>query len=402
MRTVSRHEIRLLVLAVAVLVPVGFLGIRAALTPETTDFRCFWTGAAFVLNGQDPYDVAEWTRATSGVTADVFGQVRQSNCPGRYGYPLTTAIAMLPFGALPLALAAAIWEFVLFAGAVAGAALLAHAARLSRSLGVALVVLVFASQPFEQTLISGQFGGLSLLALGLLAAPKLGPIHSGGAVLLAALKPHAIPLVPLVRARGERARTIAIAALPVTLVVLASLAVQPTWPVSWIGELGGQRREMFAASVSLWTLATAAGTPMLAPALVAMGLVPMAVAARRARELHVLDVIAVVALGWLLVVPYGLTSDQLAPLSAAWVAILRRAVTPTVSLPLVIALLAVAGLLPWALYAVRYDVLPYRGLDLIGALVPLVTAAVLACALARSPHVVTRMERSANPAVTSP
>ena len=401
MRTVSRYELRLLVLAVAVLAPVGFLGIRAAVTPETTDFRCFWTGAAFVLSGRDPYDVGEWTRATSGVAADVFGQVRESNCPGRYGYPLTTAVAMLPLGALPLALAAAIWEFVLFAAAVAGAALLAHAAGLSRSLGVALVVLVFASQPFEQTVISAQFGGLSLLALGILAAPKLGPIRPAIAVLLAALKPHAIPLVPLVRARGEHAGAIARAAVPVTLVVLASLAVQPTWPMSWIGELGGQRREMFAASVSLWTFASAAGTPMLAPVLMVMGLVPMAVAARRA-QLHVLDAIAIVALGWLLVVPYGLTSDQLAPLSAAWVAILRRAVTPTVSPPLLIALLAVAGLLPWALYAVRYDVLPYRGLDLIGALVPLVTAAVLAWAVARSPDLVTRTERSANPAVTSP
>jgi hypothetical protein len=402
MPAMSAQERRLLVLSAAILLPLGILGVRAALTPETTDFRCFWTGAAFVLGGRDPYDVAEWTRATSGVALDVFGRIRESNCPGRYAYPLTTAIAMLPFGLLPLGIAAAIWELLILIAAVAGAALLAQAAALSRSLGLALVVMVLVSQPFEQTVMSAQFGGLSLLAIGLLATPKLGSIRSGVGVLLAAMKPHVIPLVPLVRARGERAGVIATAAVPITLVLLVSLAVQPTWLLSWIAELGGQRREMFAASVSLWTLAAVAGLPMLAAPLVALGVVPMTVAALRARDLHIIDAIAVVALAWLILVPYGLTSDQVAPLAVAWVAILRRAITPTTSEPLVVALFAVASVFPWAMYLVRFDVLAYHGLEVTSALVPLATAAVLAIALARSAQVVPGAERSANPATTSP
>jgi len=295
-----------------------------------------------------------------------------------------------------------IWELLLFAGAVVGAALLAHAAALSRSLGLALVVIVLASQPFEQTVMSAQFGGLSLLALGLLAAPRLGSIRPGAGVLLAAMKPHVIPLVPLVRARGERARTIVIALVPIALLALVSLVLRPAWPLGWLAELTGQRREMFADAVSLWTLASVAGIPLLGPVLVAAGIVPMTVAAIRARDLHVLDAMAVAALGWLLLIPYGLTSGQLAPLAIAWAAILRRAVTPTTSDWLVVSLFAVAGVLPWAMYLVRFDVLAYKGLEMTGALVPLATAVVLAAAIVRSPGVVTSPERSAKGAATSP
>jgi hypothetical protein len=394
MRTMSGQERRSLVLAAALLVPLAILGVRAAVTPETTDFRCLWTGAAFVLSGRDPYDLADWTRATYSVGLDAFGRVRESNCFGSYPYPLTTAIAMVPLGALPLEIAAVIWEILLFAGAVVGAALLAQAAGISRSLGLALVVIVLVSQPFEQTVMSAQFGGLSLLALGLLAGPTLGSIGPGVGVLLAAMKPHVIPLVPLVRARGERARTILIALVPLTLIALVSLVLRPTWPLGWIAELTGQRREMFADAVSLWTLASVAGIPTFAPVLIAAGIVPMTVAAIRARDLHVLDAMAVAALAWLLLIPYGLTSGQLAPLAIAWAAILRRAVTPTKSDGLVVSLFAVAGILPWAMYLVRFDVLAYKGLEVTGALVPLATAVVLAAAIARSPQVVTSSDDS--------
>lgn len=402
MRTMSRQEIRLLVLAAAVATPVAILGVAAATTPETTDFRCFWTGAAFVLSGRDPYDLGEWTRATYSVGLDAFGRIRASNCFGTYPYPLTTAIAMLPLGILPLGIAAVIWELLIFAGAVVGAALLARAAALSRSLGVMLVVIVLVSQPFEQTVMSAQFGGLSLLAVGLLAAPKLRSGRAGIAVVLAAMKPHVIPLVPLVRARGERVGAIVAALVPLALLALVSIALQPTWPMGWLAELGGQRRDMLGMEVSLWTLAAVAGMPALGPVLVAAGILPIVVAARRARDLHILDVIAVVALGWLLLIPYGLTSSHLAPLAAAWVAIMRRAVSPTTSGPLIVALFAVAGVLPWVMYLVRFDVLAYYGLEVTSALVPLATAAVLAGALARSPDVVPSHEGSVSSVATPP
>jgi hypothetical protein len=389
-----RQEIRLLVLAAAVAAPVAILGVAAATTPETTDFRCFWTGASFVANGQNPYDITEWTRATYSVGLDAFGRVRESNCFGTYPYPLTTAVAMLPFGMLPLNVAAAIWEILIFAAAIAGTALLAKAAALSRVIGLTLVIVVLLSQPFEQTVMSAQFGGLSLLALGLLVMPSDGPARAGVGLVLASLKPQIIPFVPFVRARGESAAAIGVALAPLLILGAVSLVLRPTWPIGWLTELQGQRRDMLGMEVSVWTLAAVAGLPALGPALAAAGLVPLIAAARRARDLHLLDLVAVVALGWLILNPYGLTSSHLAPLAAAWVVILRRAVTPTTSGPLVIAFFMVAGVLPWAMYLVRFDVLAYRGLEVTSALVPVVTAMVLASGLLRAPTAVGDRERT--------
>jgi len=47
----------------------------------------------------------------------------------------------------------------------------------------------------------------------------------------------------------------------------------------------------------------------------------------------------------------------------------------------------VAGVLPSAMYLIRFDVLAYNGLEVTSALVPLATAFVLAAALSRSPKV---------------
>lgn len=392
----------MLLLAGAVAVPVAILGVAAAATPETTDFRCFWTGASFVATGRDPYDLADWTRATYSVGLDAFGRIRESNCFGTYPYPLTTAVAMLPFGMLPLSVAAPIWEVLIFAAAIAGTALLARAAALSRSIGLTLVIMVLLSQPFEQTVMSAQFGGLSLLGLALLAAPSIGPARAGAGLVLAALKPQIIPLVPFVRARGERAAAIAAALVPLLILAVVSLVLRPTWPIGWLAELGGQRRDMLGMEVSVWTLAAVAGLPFLGPALAAAGLVPLVAAARRARDLHLLDLIAVVALGWLILSPYGLTSSHLAPLAAGWVAILRRAVTPTTSAPLVIAFFLVAGVLPWAMYLIRFDVLVYRGLEVTSALVPIATAIVVASAFMRAPTTIGEKEGAASSVASVP
>lgn len=396
----SRQELRLLVLAVAVTVPIAILGVAVALAPETTDFRCFWTGSVFVLSGQDPYNLDEWTRATSSLAMDAFGRLNGGNCFGTYPYPLTTAVALLPLGVLPLGVAAVIWEILIFAGAVAGIALLAQAASLPRSRGLMLVVLVLVSQPFEANVMTAQFGGLSLLALGLLAAPSIASGRAGAGLILAAMKPHVIPFVPLVRVRGQRLSAIAVAVAPLAIILVISLALRPTWPLGWLAEVGGQRRDMLGIEVSIWTLASVAGIPALGPALAAAALVPLAVAARRARDLHLVDLMAVVALAWLIVNPYGLTASHLAPLAIAWVAILRRAITPTISAPLVLALFAVAGVMPWAMYLVRFDLLAYGGLEVTSALVPLATAGVLAGALARSTEIVASPERRLSSAAT--
>ncbi len=373
-----------LVLFALLLVPVAVFTIGTALTPAATDFLCFWTGARFTLDGRDPYDAAAWAAATGGYHVDMFGGLRPTNCPGAYAYPLTTAVAMIPLGAFPIGVAAVIWQMAFVLGLGAGLVFLARAAGLGRSEGLMLAVIVGGSQPLGLPMGGAGFGGLLVLATGLLATQEL--VHAGPVLgtLLAALKPHAIPFAVLVRLREFRSVPTIVAALaPIYVLVLASLIVDPGWPAKWGGELLGHRLEMAAVgqSATLWMLGRVAGIPALAPFLIGIGISALAIALWRVRG-HVdrLEAIALAIVAWQLVVPYALSGDQVPALAVIAVVVMRRAAAAP---GLMIALLAIGLLLPWMLYAIRYDVLAYGGLEVTNALVPLALALLLAVAIGR-------------------
>ncbi len=379
-------RLRVIILAI-LLVPLGILAMRAALTPQTTDFLCYWTGARLAIERADPYDAGQWARATSAVTVDMFGVAREGNCPGTYRYPLTTAVAMMPLGALPLAIAALIWQAIFVFAAGSGVALIARAAGSRPADGLALMVLVGASQPFEQSVIGAQFGGLMLLAVGLLAENARGTPSVAVGTLIAALKPQSIPFAVLLRSSRMDRAAIGAVAIPVLALIVASLVLDPAWPGRWAGALVGQRGEMVGVSKTLWTLGSEAGVAALGPGLAGLAVVALGAASRRATRLDLLDLLAVALLAWQLIVPYGLSGDQVAPLAAAWAAILRRALMPPTSAGLLAALIVVAGIVPWLLYAVRLDVQAVSGLTSINALAPLATAILLAAAIAIRPNV---------------
>jgi hypothetical protein len=376
----TAREKRLLVLLAVVLVPLVILAARVAATSMTTDFYCFWSGSSFVLQGHDPYDESAWTAATSGTSLDAFDRLRGTNCYTRYLYPLTTAIAMAPIALLPLGVAAALWEIAIFVGALAGSLLLAKAARLARHDALTLAVLVAISLPFEQTVMAAQFGGLALFAAGLLAAPRIGAARAATAIVFAALKPHLLPIAVLARLWRMPLRTVALASAPIVVLAIVSLFVDPTWPGRWLGGLGGDRRNLFAVSVSVWTLGAVTALPLLPVVIVVAALVLLAVAFVRRRPLDALDAVAIGAVAWQVVVPYGLVGDQMASLALCWAAIYRRIIAQG-SVALTAALFTVAGILPWILYATRFDFLAFGGLELSSTLVPPATALVLAVAL---------------------
>ena len=95
---------RLSVLAVPALLALAaaVASIDIVREPRLTDFFCFWTAARLVISGEDPYDPNVWSEATAGTFVDRSGRERSAPCPGRSGYPLTTSVALAPFGALPL------------------------------------------------------------------------------------------------------------------------------------------------------------------------------------------------------------------------------------------------------------------------------------------------------------
>ena len=387
--SVADRSIRLrLALLALVLVPFVVLGIGVASTPQATDFNCFWSGARIVLAGGDPYDAPTWAAATGADVVDLFGTRRETHCPIGYGYPLTTAIALIPFGVLPIAVAIVLWQAAFILAVAVGIALLARAARLGRPEALLLAILVVASEPFFYEFIDVRFGGLLVLAVGLLASSDL--IHAGPVLgtLLAVLKPHLVPLAVLVRLRELGARSAAVALAPVYVLVGASLIVDPAWPAKWIGELLGHRTDMATAgqSSTLWMLGRVVGIPALGPVLMAIGIGALALALWRSRgRLARLDAVAAATVAWAMVVPYALSGDHLVALAVVAAAVLRRS-APQLS----VALFLIAGVLPWVFYGTRYDVLVYRGLEVSNSLVPVALALLFAAAITREPHAPTR------------
>jgi len=364
----------------AVLASFVTLGL-GALKPEELDFICFWNGARFVQQGLDPYDDAIWSPAIAALYEVPVGAVKTPPCPGRYAYPLWTAIVMAPFGALPLVPASIAWMVLLLGGMGAGIAMLARAAGFERQDALLYAALVLSTEPAWLTVRSAQFGGLELAALGALALPATAarPARFTVASFLLLLKPHVTPLVLLERLHAAGTRTRIGAVLGLGAIAAGSLVVRPSWPGEWLGEVVGHRMVMAGSAATPWGFVTwATGRSDVAWAAVGIALLLFAIALRGADLRGTVDRVAVALVAWLLVVPYLSSADPIL-LAVAWCSILRRALAPTRSTVWLLALVAVASVLPWALYALKEPVV----VDVRNGLVIPATAALLAYALRR-------------------
>jgi hypothetical protein len=362
--------------------------IEVVREPRLTDFFCFWTAARLVISGEDPYDQAVWSAATGGTIVDRNGRERTAPCPGRSGYPLTTSVALAPFGALPLAPAAALWQALLIGGALLGTLLVWRSFGNGPGGAGLFSTLVFASQPFAFTLITAQFGGLLLGLVGItLALEAARPRLSGALFALLALKPHvvalalvAVPVRWLWRGRGDAV----VGAVLVGAALLAvSLVLRPSWPVSWMGELGGHRLGMTEGTPTVWSLASiATGDARLGVAIIA-ALAAVYAFAIRGRQLATVDVAALSLVATLLVSPYAGGHDQLL-LAPAWGAALAAAfrLLDWRRIALVAAVLVCASVLPWLFYV---DALLSRPNDAASGLVIIASALVHAASLATRP-----------------
>lgn len=382
---------RLSVLAVPALLALtaAIASIDVVREPRLTDFFCFWTAARLVISGEDPYDPTVWSEATAGTIVDRSGRERSAPCPGRSGYPLTTSVALAPFGALPLAPAATLWQALLIGGALCGTVLIWRAYANGPGGTGLFSLLVFASQPFAFTLITAQFGGLLLGLVGIaLALEASRPRLAGAFFALLALKPHVVALALVALPirwwwRGPRPAVVGAALVAVTLLAV-SLALRPSWPLSWIGELGGHRLGMTAGVPTVWSLAsTATGDARLGIVVIA-ALAAVYALALRGRPLATVDVAAIVLVGTLLISPYAGGHDQLL-LAPAWGGVLAAATRlgrDWRRVTLVVALVLCASVVPWFLYT---DALLNRPNDAASALVIIATALAHAASLATRP-----------------
>ena len=184
-------------LAAALLVGVYAVVVMRAFVSVTslhTDFDVVWQGARYLLAGQDPWAL--------------IGPGRAFPWASPLYYPGTALVAAAPLAMLPLDAARAA-----FVGG--SAALLAWA--VTRDGWWRL--LMFVSIPFLHAVVSAQWS--PLVAAAFLLAP-LG--------VVAAAKPTA-GLATVLAARTQRAQLLAFARG--ALLLAASLAVAPRWPLAW-------------------------------------------------------------------------------------------------------------------------------------------------------------------------
>lgn len=166
-----------------------------------SDFFHYWSAARTLLHGGDPYTTIAAGPANPGRDPTL--------------YPLPALLLLVPFAALPLALAGAVFFGLSSALAAWAVARLGHD-RLP----------MFLSAPFLVALSLGQWSPLMVAAC---LIPALGAV--------VAVKPN---LGLAVFAARPSWRTVA----AVTALLIISLIVMPTWPMEWLDNVS-HREEKF-------------------------------------------------------------------------------------------------------------------------------------------------------------
>lgn len=235
------------VLLVAVTAVLATIGLAVAGEPARTyrdyDFGTFWVMGRMVLDGTDQYDYAAILAAHQAIGSRALTLVLPGTASA---YPLTTSLIFVPFALVPFALAAPLW--LVSQIIVAGVALIALARvvvpdTLRRDAFV-LFGLLAASQPAWLLVQYGNMSGL-LLAIAAATTAFLLARHAAaagvGAGALVLVKPHpllvALCLIPVALPRAVATRALVAAASTVLLVVVASIALEPTWIRDWASQL---------------------------------------------------------------------------------------------------------------------------------------------------------------------
>ena len=375
-------------IVLGLLLTIGFLGARQASWYQTSDFYCLYQGARTIAAGKDPYDETVWRDATAGTFPSVYGGTAAPPCPGRYGYPLWTAVALIPIGVMPIELASTAWLTLSIGAAVLGMALAWRAAGGRRRFAALFAVIVVMSQPFWIFLLSGQLSGLLLGLAGATAwaIARTRERTAGVALLLSALKPQVVGItVPavIVRAALERRwRLVAAAIATGAAMLVVPLAFVRNWPFEWLGEVSGRRIRVVDEMPTAWGFAAQVLGNALWGALVLAVLAAVLVAILWHRQLDTRAVFVLSIPLSLLATPYAWSYDYLV-LAVGWAFVLVRAADggSVRGTALLASVLFVGCVLPWLLYALSF----VRGEETLSATIPALTALLVAFALRTAP-----------------
>lgn len=363
----GRRAAGLIALAVVVVATGATLALAAS-SWRYHDLWCFYHGGEAVLRGVDPYDPSTWLALTDDPTRFAPTRIVKAPCPGAFGYPYWSALAFAPLALVPYDIAAGAWGALLIAGVIGGIALAARATGAPPPL---VAVFTLGSLPLLQVLVFGQLTGMLLPFVGLSLLPPA--VRAGASVGLLALKPQLVAIFgPALTAKALRRgdlRFVAGVVGTVGVLVVASLAVLPSWPLEWAREILTNRVEIARPMPTAWGLSLLLfGDAAWGAAQVAL-LVGLVLFVARGREVDGVAFGAIVLAISLFAAPYVGGYDQLF-LVVPWAVVLAAAArsAPRRRRVLLGAMLAVAILGPWALVVSR------GGSDTLNAFVPAITA----------------------------
>jgi hypothetical protein len=347
---------------------------------RTSDFLCVWGGARAVLEHADPYDRTQWERIVGRPTVEANGQVVRI-CPDRSRYPLWTSVLVAPIGALPLETAAVVWAALNLVAVLLAIRWVWSVAR-GQGGGALYAALVLTSQPLWLLAANGQLGGLVVgaIALELWLAGRQRFRSAGAVAAILAAKPQAVALYLLVRvARAvlrREWRYLLGAALAGLALVAVSVALLPTWPAAWLGDVFGGRAGIHQRLATAWDLAELWFGASWLGAVLAAALAATVVLIVRGRSLALPDLAGLALAVSVFAAPYAWSYDHLA-LAVPWGVTLANAARTNVATRLRLGVAAIASVLPWSLYVLAFQ----RGDEALAALVPAVAAILLAISI---------------------
>lgn len=310
-------------------------------------------------------------------------------CPGRYGYPLWTAVALIPLGVLPIEAASTAWLTLSLGSVVAGLALTWRALATTKRYAALFAVAVIMSQPFWTFVLTGQISGLlvGIVAATVWSLARRRDALSGVMLLLAALKPQivaiTVPATLVNAALARRWRLVAAGVATGAAMLLLPLAFVPAWPFEWLGEVGGRRLRVVGDMPTAWGFANHVLGDVRWGALLLVALAALLAWLTRRR----LDAVSLFVLSLplsLLVTPYAWSYDHLV-MAVAWGFLFARAASASdraSGVPLLGAALLLSCVLPWVLYALSFT----RGEEALTAIVPALTALAVAFAMRAAPR----------------
>lgn len=213
--------------------------------PGGNDFLARWMGARYwVMEGVSPY-AEQVSLASQRVIYGHPADVSKGEDKNHFVYPLYSMVFFAPFGPLEYNLARALWmtlvEVSLFLLAIVSLRLVDWQVPVYK----AIVLIIFTLLWYHgiRTIILGQFAGLNalLITLALLLIMRKQDFAGGMLLALSTAKPQMVfLLVPFVFlwAISTRRRDV-IGGLLVGMAVLigASLALLPRWPLEWLRQL---------------------------------------------------------------------------------------------------------------------------------------------------------------------